>query len=63
MIDKSNFTPEFLALFTNLELVMLQHELRQFPEDKNYLAMVLIELQRRERNRNEKETETPLKPD
>lgn len=47
MEDEKAFTPIFLATCSAVELAVLQHELRRFPEDKPYLAQVLQELQRR----------------
>lgn len=47
MIDEKSFTPGFLARCTPLELAMLQHDLRRFPEDRPYLDQVLRELGRR----------------
>ena len=47
MPDEKAFTPGFMAACSDMELVGLQHELRQFPEDKPYLDQVLQELQRR----------------
>lgn len=37
----------FLVRCTDLELVVMQHELRKYPEDKLYLQEVLRELKRR----------------
>jgi hypothetical protein len=54
-VDESAFTPMFLASLTDLELAMLQHDLRRFPEDKAHLAEVLAELQRRARREPEAE--------
>lgn len=36
--------PEFLTELSMLDLVKLQHDLRQYPEDKEYLAEVLREI-------------------
>ena len=47
MVDEGAFTPVFLASLSDLELVMLQHELRTFPEDASHLHQVLGELKRR----------------
>ena len=47
MQDERAFYPGFLERLQDLELVKLQHELRQFPEDKPYLNQVLQELKRR----------------
>jgi hypothetical protein len=50
-VDESALTPMFLASLSDLELVMLQHELRQHPEDWQYVQAVLKELGRRQRVR------------
>lgn len=47
-VDEGAFTPWFLASLTDRELVVLQHDLRQFVEDRPYLGQVLAELKRRE---------------
>lgn len=47
MIDEKTFTNEFLNSCTNLELVVLQHELRRCPEDRPYLNQILQEISRR----------------
>jgi hypothetical protein len=46
-VDEKAFTPMFLASLSEFELAMMQHDLRQFPEDKPYLDQVLAELARR----------------
>ena len=46
-LDERPFYPGFLERLHPLELVKLQHELREFPEDKPYLDQVLAELKRR----------------
>jgi hypothetical protein len=46
---------ETLKIMSDLELIMLQAELRKHPEDKNDLQEVLIELkERKERSENPK---------
>ena len=47
-IDEKSFTPMFLESCSDLELVALQHQLRQHPEDRPYLDQVLTELGRRQ---------------
>jgi hypothetical protein len=48
-INENSFTPAFLESLTVPELVKLQHELRQFPEDKPSLDAVLAEIKAREK--------------
>lgn len=48
LVDERSFTDGFLALCTDLELVALQHDLRQHAEDKPYLDQVLRELGKRQ---------------
>ena len=45
--DERAFTPEFLASCSDLELVVLQHDLRICNEDRPYLNQVLAELGKR----------------
>jgi len=47
MKDEKAFTDSFLALSTDMELALLQHDLRKFPEDAPYLKQVLGELAKR----------------
>ena len=47
MLEERAFYPGFLERLHDLELVKMQHELRQFPEDKLHLNQVLLELKRR----------------
>ncbi len=51
MIDEKSFHPDFIKKCSDLDLAMLQHDLRKFPEDKPYLNQVLEELSRREKER------------
>jgi len=44
MQNERAFHPEFLNGCTDMELVLMQHELRKFPEDALYLQQVLTEL-------------------
>jgi hypothetical protein len=43
------FFLDFLKRLHPLELVKLQHELRQYPEDRQYLEQVLEELKQRDK--------------
>ena len=45
--DERAFHPAFLAANSKLALAILQHDLRQHPEDRPYLDQVLRELSRR----------------
>jgi hypothetical protein len=47
--DEKKFLPEFLESCTDLELVVMQHELKKFPEDKKYRDQILKELGRRQK--------------
>lgn len=49
-VDENAFTPMFLASCTDMELALMQHELRTFPEDRAHLNAVLEELARRSRS-------------
>ncbi len=53
MIDEKTFYPGFLENLTIPELVILQHDLRKFPEDRPYLNQVLKELSKREKRRKQ----------
>ena len=52
MQDEAAFHPLFLASLTDLELVALQHELRQYPEDRAHLQQVLRELSDRQKRKS-----------
>lgn len=47
-VDEGAFTPQFLAQCSYIDLVALQHDLRQHPEDKAHLYQVLEELRKRQ---------------
>lgn len=48
-IPKKRFDEEFLKGLSDMELIVLQKELRQFPEDESYLHQVLKEIGRRQK--------------
>jgi hypothetical protein len=50
-MNENSFTPAFLASLSEMDLVVLQHELRAHPEDRESLSAVLLELRRRDRLR------------
>jgi hypothetical protein len=47
-VDESAFTPEFLAKCSDLELIVLAHDLRAHPEDRRYREVVMEEIGRRD---------------